>query len=66
MADINVEEVLKKLTLTEKVDLLAGLCFHAHTLVALTDNDQELTFGTPRACHIMASPHFASQMAPMV
>lgn len=24
MADINVEEVLKKLTLTEKVDLLAG------------------------------------------
>jgi hypothetical protein len=24
MADINVEKVLKKLTLTEKVDLLAG------------------------------------------
>jgi hypothetical protein len=24
MADINVEEVLKKLTLAEKVDLLAG------------------------------------------
>ncbi|KAG9255507.1 family 3 glycoside hydrolase [Emericellopsis atlantica] len=27
MADINVEEVLKKLTLTEKVDLLAGIDF---------------------------------------
>lgn len=27
MADINVEEVLKKLTVTEKVDLLAGIDF---------------------------------------
>lgn len=25
MADINVEEVLKKLTLTEKVELLSGM-----------------------------------------
>lgn len=25
MADINVEEVLKKLSVTEKVDLLAGM-----------------------------------------
>lgn len=30
MADINVEEVLKKLSLSEKVDLLAGMCSHDH------------------------------------
>lgn len=32
MADINVEEVLEKLTLSEKVDLLAG-CSHPSVYV---------------------------------
>jgi len=32
MADINVEETLKKLTLSEKVDLLAGTFSYDHPL----------------------------------
>ncbi len=30
MADIDVDEVLKKLSMSEKVDLLAGELVHAH------------------------------------
>lgn len=33
MADINVEEVLKKLTLSEKIDLLAGKLPHLHAYI---------------------------------
>jgi hypothetical protein len=61
MADINVEEVLKQLTLAEKVDLLAGKlrnvvpcdAFQSRT-VSDEINLQESTFGTQRPCPSMA------------
>ncbi|KAH7313858.1 family 3 glycoside hydrolase [Stachybotrys elegans] len=63
MADINVEEVLKKLTLTEKVDLLAGIDFwhtkglphHGVPSLRLTDGPNgvrgtKFFNGVPAAC----------------
>ncbi|KAG0645275.1 hypothetical protein D0Z07_8823 [Hyphodiscus hymeniophilus] len=46
----DVDEVLKKLTSTEKIDLLA---------------EQVLTFGIPRACHDSLYLRFDFQMARM-
>ena len=70
MADIDVEAIIKKLTLAEKVDLLTGEClvhfFHPSLQPYGLMIAQALTSGTQSHSQSMEYHQFVFQMVPMV